>query len=69
LKVLVVGDESINKIQAEVNQLQNRIDTEEDELQQEIDRLLVDIEEEKTDLPTKASIESAVNTKIVKKWH
>jgi len=31
--------QSINKIQAEVNQLQNRIDTEEDELQQEIDRL------------------------------
>jgi len=43
--------QSITKIQAEVNQLQNRIDTEEDELQQEIDRLLVDIEEEeKTDL-------------------
>jgi len=43
--------QSINKIQAEVNQLQNRIDTEEDELQQEIDRLLVDIEEEGKDRP------------------
>jgi len=64
--------QSINKIQAEVNQLQNRIDTEEDELQQEIDRLLVDIEEEgKTDLllPKPRLNLPSIHSKIVKKWH
>jgi polyhydroxyalkanoate synthesis regulator phasin len=56
--------QSINKTQAEVNQLQARLDTEENELQQEIDRLLTDIEEVGKDRPpsTKASIESAINT-------